>query len=128
MNVEALFAEALAKNTAEERAAYLDEVCGQDAALRSRVETLLSSHESAGSFLDKPAIQAAAEQLAGQALGDRTQAESPAEAADEERLDFLAASDKPSSLGRLGHYGVLEISGRGGMGIVLQAFDEKLHR
>jgi serine/threonine protein kinase len=128
MNAEAIFAEALAKNTAEERAAYLDEVCGQDAALRSRVETLLSSHESAGSFLDKPAIQAAAEQLAGQALGDRTQAESPAEAADEERLDFLAASDKPNSLGRLGHYEVLEIIGRGGMGIVLQAFDEKLHR
>src|SRR5207244_5912204 len=31
-------------------------------------------------------------------------------------------------LGRLGHYQVLEVIGRGGMGVVLRALDEKLHR
>src|SRR5262249_4391644 len=43
-------------------------------------------------------------------------------------LDFLGPAAKPGSLGRLGHYEVLEVVGRGGMGVVLRAFDEKLHR
>ena len=46
----------------------------------------------------------------------------------DQSLDFLAPSDQPGSLGRLGHYEVQEVIGRGGMGIVLRAFDEKLHR
>jgi serine/threonine protein kinase/WD40 repeat protein len=128
MNAEAIFAEVLAKNTAAERAAYLDEVCGKDTELRNRVERLLRSHESAGSFLGKPAIQCAAEELAGHVIGDTTDAEHSAVDADDEPLGFLSPSDKPDSLGRLGHYEVLEVIGRGGMGIVLRAFDEKLHR
>ena len=43
-------------------------------------------------------------------------------------LDFLAPSQQPASLGRLGHYEVLEVVGRGGMGVVFRAFDTKLHR
>ncbi len=43
-------------------------------------------------------------------------------------LSFLAPSQREDSLGRLGHYEALEVIGRGGMGVVLRAFDEKLHR
>jgi serine/threonine-protein kinase len=43
-------------------------------------------------------------------------------------LDFLAPSDRPGTLGRLGPYEVLERIGQGGMGIVLKARDERLAR
>ena len=39
------------------RAAYLDEACAGDAALRRRVEALLRSHSEAGLFLQVPALE-----------------------------------------------------------------------
>jgi WD40 repeat protein/serine/threonine protein kinase len=51
---EALFAAALERPTPAERAAYLDGACGDDAALRARVEALLAAHEATGGALDVP--------------------------------------------------------------------------
>src|SRR5262249_28544362 len=68
------------------------------------------------------------EDLAGQAFTTPTQAESTGGDGENVSLDFLSRSQKPDSLGRLAHYEVQEVIGRGGMGVVLRAFDEELHR
>src|SRR5205823_3468621 len=45
-----------------------------------------------------------------------------------EPLGWLAPSDWPDSLGRLGSYEVKGVIGRGGMGLVVKAFDPALSR
>ncbi|HEV3339275.1 MAG TPA: serine/threonine-protein kinase [Pirellulales bacterium] len=43
-------------------------------------------------------------------------------------LDFLAPASDAVYLGRLGQFDVMRVVGRGGMGVVLEAFDSRLHR
>jgi hypothetical protein len=105
------------------RAAYLDAACGGDTARRARVDALIRSHQAAGSFLAEPAVL-------GQAATRTFDMDSAAESTpgDDEALGFLAPSQRPDSLGRIGQFEVLEVLGRGGFGIVFRAFDEVLQR
>src|SRR5262249_33110470 len=50
-----LFAAALQIADPAGRAAYLDQACAGDAALRQRIELLLRNQRDAGSFLEAPA-------------------------------------------------------------------------
>ncbi|MFO1062277.1 MAG: protein kinase [Pirellulales bacterium] len=43
-------------------------------------------------------------------------------------LSFLQPPSVPNAIGSLGHYDILEVIGHGGFGIVLKAFDRRLHR
>jgi eukaryotic-like serine/threonine-protein kinase len=108
--VKAIFLDALDKPAPADRAAYLDQACAGDAALRQSVEALLKSHDRPDALLDQPAVQ-----------------HLPS-GADAPTLDFLEPTTRPGALGRLGHYDVLEAVGQGGMGVVMRAFDAKLHR
>ena len=51
MNEESIFMGAVQKQTPEERAVYLDEVCANNTELRQSVELLLKAHDRAGHFL-----------------------------------------------------------------------------
>src|SRR3954469_15126024 len=54
-----VFIAALQREDPAERRAYLDGVCAQKPELRRQVEFLLRLHHGAGSFLEKPAAEAA---------------------------------------------------------------------
>jgi len=113
------------------RTAYLDVACGDDADLRKNVEGLLESHFRIGEFLDVPI----GEQLKTGSKDGKT-AKIPGDANPDGRIPsqgvsefyFLSPSSRPDSLGRLGHYEILEVLGKGGFGIVFRAFDETLER
>ena len=61
--IEQIVMSALALSGAE-RAAHLDALCAHDPEMRTEVESLLAHEERAQSFLEVPALQAAARDLA----------------------------------------------------------------
>jgi serine/threonine protein kinase len=91
MDEQAVFIEALEKEDAAERAAFLNQL---DPALRQRVEKLLYRHQQEDSFLKSPALDWIA----------------PADA---------ALSERPGTV--IGSYKLMEQIGEGGFGIVFKA-------
>lgn len=94
-DVETIYSQALEIQSKAERSAYLDEVCGENTALRKRVEELLKAHADAGSFLKPPQVDP-----------DVT-------------LDTSPRSEGPGTV--IGRYKLLEQIGEGGFGVVYMA-------
>src|SRR5262249_4403229 len=135
--VRAVFLAAVQAADPAQRSAILDRECGADTGLRQHVEALLRANREPDGDLSDPSDGTVVindptdQEPISQAMTRRAPDPAPAGSEeDEEKVlrGFLQPSTKPGSLGRLGHYEVLQVLGRGGFGIVVRAFDETLHR
>jgi serine/threonine protein kinase/tetratricopeptide (TPR) repeat protein len=105
-HIEQLYHAAL-ERPANQRAAFLAEVCADDLKLLSEVEMLIAANEQAGGFLASPAIELEARNMAVEA----------------------AAPPLTVQIGQqLSHYTILSRIGAGGMGEVFLARDSVLER
>jgi eukaryotic-like serine/threonine-protein kinase len=100
--VKELFEQVLSRPFAE-RDAFLSQAVAGDDALRREVESLIKSYEQAESFMESPAVEAAADSL-------------------------MANDDKLTPGQRVTHYEILAAIGEGGMGEVYLAKDTRLGR
>jgi anti-sigma factor RsiW len=105
------------------------------AACQQKLETVSAQDEASlavarrlaqGRVPLEPKLQAALDALKAMPPGEES-ANQP-EDVNDLALDFLDPADQPGQLGRIGHYAVLEVVGRGGMVVGLKAFDGQLHR
>lgn len=105
--IEALYHSAL-KLPAEQRVAFLEESCGEDTSLREEVVSLIAREGAAMGFMEAPAFELAAQQIAQRKNRDDT--------------DQLAEEFVPGNL-LAGRYRIVTLLGRGGMGAVYRADD-----
>jgi serine/threonine-protein kinase len=99
---------------AGQRPAYLSEVCGGDEDLRREIESLLAQDASRDCVLDRPAAEL---------VGDSTASLFAAADLPPDRLDPFVPG---TLLG--GRFRIIRAAGSGGMGLVYEAFDEKLNQ
>src|SRR5437868_3057909 len=117
--VQAAFLAAVEVADPVQQAAVLEQECASDIELRRRVEALLQAHRDPVSILNRPTPEQIMSLMHTENMGDKAaRGESTADAHQIE-LGFLEPSMKSGALGRMGHYEVLEVLGRGGFGIVL---------
>jgi WD40 repeat protein/serine/threonine protein kinase len=115
--VKEIFADALEKADAAERAAYLAQACGNDAQLRQHVEALLQAHEKAGAFLEQAPVAPAKPGLAG---GETEPAKAGTPNGPGPTVILSTPlTEKPGD--RIGHYKLREKIGEGGCGVVYVA-------
>jgi serine/threonine protein kinase len=133
--VIAVFMAAVELADESEREALLDRECGEDRAFRKQVNALLHPDETVSTATPEPRnLRPPVSGKDPAVLNQECQLTwnpGPEEKSGSDKsikLDFLEPTNKPGYLGRLGHYDVIDVIGRGGFGVVLKALDDKLQR
>lgn len=121
-SLEEIFSQALQLADAEERRMYVQQACQGNVELAQHLSSLLMAAEEAGSFLESPLRKSEQATMSPQPTVGWDQRSLKSE------FSFLTAPILPGDLGSIGPYRILQCIGRGGMGIVFQAFDPKLQR
>ena len=135
-DADSLFLQAVERDDPADRAALLDERCGDDAGLRAEVEALLAAHDDAGSFLKRPAEPThpgldrtvMSSDLPPVTHPAGTDSTGPNAGPGAASTVGGSAEATPASPSKLGAYDVSGVIGRGGMGVVLKARDPHLDR
>jgi serine/threonine-protein kinase len=126
-SVKDIFLATVEKPSPADRAAFLDEACAGDAALRGRVEALLKAHDEPGSFLEKPAVELAHEPDPGAMPEEAGQAAGPPMFESGSTGPYDPPPERPGTV--IGPYKLLQLLGEGGMGTVyLAQQDEPVKR
>lgn len=149
MNERDIFLSALEIEDPADRQAHVQSACAGDAQLLASVEALLASHGQS-QFLNTPVVEQMSEAESAETMlvgkGSTADEEYPrtefvlhgTDAMNENENDdenplgyllgFLQPASRPDAKGRLAHYEIIEVLGRGAFGTVLKAFDAKLER
>jgi tRNA A-37 threonylcarbamoyl transferase component Bud32 len=127
MTEDRILAAALAIDDPEARGAFLDKACADQADMREKIEERIARRTRTNTVRTKHP-DPAKETAPAPAAQEQTGPFAGATGQPGKELAFLEPSATPGALGRLGHYEILGVIGRGAMGAVLKAQDEKLQR